>query len=62
MPDAGQIEEFRQPIVRVNFLLPTESIGAIMQLCTDRRGMYVRTEYLSPDPGHRSSTTCRWPK
>ncbi len=48
VPDAGQIEEFRQPIVRVNFVLPTESIGPVMQLSTDRRGVYVKTEYLSP--------------
>jgi GTP-binding protein LepA len=48
VPDAGQIEEFRQPIVKVNFVLPVESIGPVMQLCTDRRGVYVRTEYLSP--------------
>ena len=27
VPDAGEIEEFRQPIVRVNFVLPTEYIG-----------------------------------
>ncbi len=48
VPDSGQIEEFRQPIVKVNFVLPTEVIGPVMQLCTDRRGVYVRTEYLSP--------------
>jgi GTP-binding protein LepA len=48
VPDQGEIEEFRQPIVRVNFVLPTEYIGPIMKLCTDRRGEYVRTEYLSP--------------
>ncbi len=48
VPDAGQIEEFRQPIVKVNFVLPEDSIGPVMQLCTDRRGEYVRTEYLSP--------------
>ena len=48
VPDAGDIEEFRQPIVRVNFVLPTEYIGGIMKLCADRRGIYVRTEYLSP--------------
>ncbi len=48
VPDAGQIEEFRQPIVKVNFVLPTEVIGPVMQLCTDRRGVYVGTEYLSP--------------
>ncbi|HEX3601586.1 MAG TPA: translation elongation factor 4, partial [Lacipirellulaceae bacterium] len=48
VPDQGEIVEFRQPIVRVNFVLPTEYIGPIMKLCTDRRGEYVRTEYLSP--------------
>ena len=47
VPDAGQIEEFRQPVVRVSFILPTESIGPVMKLCTDRRGTLVRTEYLS---------------
>ncbi len=48
VPEAGEIEEFRQPIVKVNFVLPVESIGPVMQMCTDRRGEYVRTEYLSP--------------
>ena len=48
VPDQGDIEEFRQPIVRVSFVLPTEYIGGIMKLCSDRRGTYVRTEYLSP--------------
>jgi len=48
VPDTGQIEEFREPFVRINFLLPAENIGALMQLCTERRGTYVRTEYLSP--------------
>jgi GTP-binding protein LepA len=48
VPDAGQIEEFREPIVRISFLLPSENIGDLMQMCTERRGVYVRTEYLSP--------------
>ena len=48
VPDHGDIEEIRQPIVRVNFVLPTDYIGGIMKICSDRRGEYVRTEYLSP--------------
>jgi len=48
VPDSGHIEEFRQPVVKVSFVLPVESIGPVMQLCTDRRGTYVGTEYLSP--------------
>jgi GTP-binding protein LepA len=48
VPEQGEIQEFRQPIVRVSFVLPTEFIGGIMKLSADRRGEYVRTEYLSP--------------
>jgi GTP-binding protein LepA len=48
VPDQGQIEEFRQPVVKVNFVLPSDVIGPVMQLCTERRGEYLRTEYLSP--------------
>jgi GTP-binding protein LepA len=48
VPDAGEVEEFREPIVSVSFILPSENIGSIMQLCEDRRGIYKKTEYLSP--------------
>ena len=48
VPDAGNIEEFRQPIVRVSLVQPNEYIGAVMRLCQDRRGVQVRQEYLSP--------------
>ncbi len=48
IPDAGEIEEFREPIAKLNFILPSDSIGAIMQLCEDRRGVFIKTEYLSP--------------
>jgi GTP-binding protein LepA len=48
VPDAGQIEEFRQPIVRVSLIQPTEYIGPVMKLCQDRRATLVRQEYLSP--------------
>ena len=48
VPNSGDIDEFLQPIVRVNFVLPIEYIGPAMQLSIDRRGIHVRTEYLSP--------------
>jgi GTP-binding protein LepA len=47
VPDSGEIEEFLQPIVRVNFVLPTEYIGPVMTLCQDRRGVLKGNEYLS---------------
>ena len=48
VPDAGEIDEFRQPIVKVALVMPTEQIGAVMKLCQDRRGVLMNTEYLSP--------------
>jgi GTP-binding protein LepA len=47
IPESGSIEEFREPVSRVNFIIPSDSIGAIMQLCEDRRGVFIKTEYLS---------------
>lgn len=48
IPGSGDIVEFREPVAKVNFLLPAENIGAIMQLCEDRRGTYQKTEYITP--------------
>jgi GTP-binding protein LepA len=48
VPDAGQVEEFREPFIKINFILPAANIGDLMTLCSERRGVYVRTEYLSP--------------
>ena len=48
VPDAGQIDEFREPIAKVTFITPSEYIGTIMQLCEERRGTYRTTEFLGP--------------
>ncbi len=48
IPDSGDIEEFREPVAKVNFILPSDCIGAIMQLCEDRRGTYLKTDYITP--------------
>jgi GTP-binding protein LepA len=46
VPDQGEIAEFRQPIVRCNFLVPEEYVGTIMKLCQERRGVQSGQEYL----------------
>jgi len=48
MPDANYVDEMREPIVEVSFLLPGDTIGAVMKLAEDRRGTYKSTEFLSP--------------
>ena len=47
VPDSGDIDEFRQPIVRVNLIQPEEYVGPVMKLCNERRGLLQNTEYLS---------------
>ena len=47
LPDEAMIKEWREPMVRATIIIPAESIGAIMQLCQDRRGEYLKTEYIS---------------
>jgi GTP-binding protein LepA len=47
VPDSGEIDEFRQPIVRVNLIQPEEYVGAVIKLCQERRGIQQNTEYLS---------------
>jgi len=46
VPDPGDIEEFRQPIVRCNIIVPDDYIGAVMKLCQERRGIQKSQEYL----------------
>ncbi len=48
VPDAGDIQEFREPIARVTFIVPADNVGTIMQLSQDRRGIYKNTEFLGP--------------
>ncbi len=48
LPPLNEIAELREPVVRVSFIIPAESIGQLMTLCEDRRGEYRKTEYLGP--------------
>lgn len=47
LPPVSSIKEFREPVVEAKIILPSEYIGAIMQLVDERRATYKSTEYLS---------------
>jgi len=49
LPDPGMIEEIREPMVSVNLIVPTDSIGVMMKLAEDRRATYKRSEHLSAE-------------
>lgn len=46
LPDEGEIEEIREPWMRIQVFTPTDYIGPVMELVTKKRGEYVATEYL----------------
>jgi len=47
LPEPNLISEFREPIARVRIICPAKSIGTLMTLNQNRRGKYVKQEYLS---------------
>ncbi|HAN09269.1 MAG TPA: elongation factor 4 [Clostridiales bacterium] len=46
LPDPAEIATMEEPIIKANIIVPTEYIGAIMELCKDRRGVYEKMEYI----------------
>ena len=45
MPDPSKIEEIREPIVTVNLYMPNEYVGAVITLCTQKRGSQINISY-----------------
>jgi GTP-binding protein LepA len=45
MPDPSKIEEIREPIIETTIFLPQEYVGAIMTLCTQKRGAQKNMQY-----------------
>ena len=46
LPDPSEIEYMEEPIVNAEIMVTTEFIGAIMDLCQERRGQYLGMEYM----------------
>ncbi|KQR86100.1 elongation factor 4 [Burkholderia sp. Leaf177] len=45
MPEPSYIEEVREPIVTVNLYMPQEYVGAVITLCTGKRGQQINMQY-----------------
>lgn len=48
LPDRTKIINILEPYIKATILTPSEYIGAIMELCADKRGNYLKMEYLNP--------------
>ncbi|HWJ42636.1 MAG TPA: translation elongation factor 4 [Solirubrobacterales bacterium] len=48
LPDPGTIETIEEPYIRATLICPKEQVGAVMELCQQRRGTHVDMHFLSP--------------
>ena len=46
LPDPSEIEYMEEPMVSAEIMVTTEFIGSIMELCQERRGVYLGMEYM----------------
>lgn len=46
LPDPSEIEYMEEPMVSAEIMVTTEFIGSIMELCQERRGIYISIEYM----------------
>lgn len=46
LPDPSEIEHMEEPIVSAEIMLTKEFVGSIMNLCQERRGVYLGMEYI----------------
>ena len=46
LPDPSEILSMEEPVVKVEVMTPTEYVGAVMELCQNRRGVFVDMQYL----------------
>ena len=46
LPDPSEIEYMEEPVVEAEIMVTSEYIGAIMDLCQERRGTYISMEYM----------------
>jgi GTP-binding protein LepA len=46
-PDFAYVQHIEEPYVKLNIITPAEYLGPLMQLCQQRRGTYINTEYIS---------------
>lgn len=46
LPNVSKIDHIEEPFIKAQIITPEEYIGAIMQLCIDRRGEWLNTAYI----------------
>jgi len=48
-PPEGEIQEVQEPVIRLTVYTPKDYVGKVMQLCQDKRGVYLNLDYITPE-------------
>lgn len=46
MPDTGRIDRVEEPYVKASIIVPKDYVGAVMELCQEKRGVFIDMQYL----------------
>ncbi len=46
LPPMTEIDYMEEPVVKASIITPKEYVGAVMELCQDRRGTYIDMQYI----------------
>ena len=46
LPDRGSIKGIKEPYIKASIFVPSNYIGAVMELCQNKRGTYIGLEYI----------------
>lgn len=49
LPPVTNIEHIEEPFVQASIMVPEEFIGPVMEVCQDRRGIFMNMEYITPE-------------
>jgi GTP-binding protein LepA len=49
LPDLTHIDHIEEPIMKLDIITPKDYLGQVMQLASEKRGLYQNTEYLNPE-------------
>ena len=48
LPNASEIDYIEEPVVKASLYTPPEFVGPIMELCQDKRGVFIDMSYIDP--------------
>lgn len=49
MPDVTKLDKIEEPMIKASIMVPSEYVGAVMELCQDKRGNFLNMDYITTE-------------